>query len=121
MEKPTQHTAAYFNCQLILYCTDTDECASNSANNCSSNALCINTMGSYNCSCKNGFSGDGYTCSDDHECNLRTHNCSVNADCTNTVGGFTCTCKPGYLGNGTSCDGKETSSRMVSNSSTGMR
>ena len=86
--------------------SDTDECASSSANNCSSNAICTNNIGSYTCSCKNGFSGDGFTCNDLDECKLGTHNCSVNADCTNDIGSFTCTCKPGFLGSGTSCDGK---------------
>ena len=29
---------------------------------CSENAVCNNTKGSYNCSCKPGYSGDGRTC-----------------------------------------------------------
>ncbi len=30
--------------------------------NCSENAMCNNTKGSFSCSCKPGFSGDGINC-----------------------------------------------------------
>lgn len=42
--------------------SDLDEC-SNGTHMCSNNAECLNTMGSYRCSCKEGFSGDGFYCS----------------------------------------------------------
>ena len=96
-----------FNLSCTGNLIDTDECASSSANNCNSNAICINTIGSYTCSCKSGFSGNGITCSDLDECTRGTHNCSVNADCTNTIGGFRCSCRQGFSGNGVSCIGKE--------------
>lgn len=32
------------------------------ANKCHSNAKCINTIGSYDCICNKGFSGDGFNC-----------------------------------------------------------
>ncbi|XP_067047317.1 uncharacterized protein [Acropora muricata] len=41
---------------------DIDECSS-AANECHQNALCQNTKGSYNCTCKDGFEGDGKNCS----------------------------------------------------------
>ena len=31
---------------------------------CDTNANCTNTDGSYNCTCDNGYSGDGFTCSE---------------------------------------------------------
>ena len=40
---------------------DVDEC-SQGMNDCHVNATCNNTEGSYNCSCKNGFTGDGFAC-----------------------------------------------------------
>ena len=86
--------------------SDIDECASSSANSCSSNAVCSNTVGSYTCSCNSGFNGNGYTCTDSNECTLGTHNCNSNADCSNTIGSFTCSCKQGFSGNGVSCAGK---------------
>ena len=39
---------------------DIDECLSE--NNCRVNATCTNTMGSYNCTCKKGYGGDGGGC-----------------------------------------------------------
>ena len=41
--------------------TDIDECASGT-HDCSSVALCLNTAGSYNCSCHDGYDGDGFNC-----------------------------------------------------------
>ena len=46
----------------ILLPTDINECADTSENNCSSNANCTDTTGSYNCTCQIGYSGNGYTC-----------------------------------------------------------
>ena len=40
---------------------DIDECTLN-LDNCSEQASCSNTPGSYNCTCNEGFSGDGRTC-----------------------------------------------------------
>ncbi|XP_012841543.1 PREDICTED: wall-associated receptor kinase 2-like [Erythranthe guttata] len=37
-------------------CTDTNECENSP---CVSNAICTNSLGSYNCSCPRGFTGDG--------------------------------------------------------------
>ena len=47
----------YFN-----YHSDEDECLNNS-HNCSENATCTNTEGSFNCSCKPGYIGNGHNCS----------------------------------------------------------
>ena len=33
-----------------------------SLDECSSNALCTDSIGSYECSCKKGFEGDGKIC-----------------------------------------------------------
>ncbi len=43
------------------FCLDIDECAMK-IDNCTGNAICNNTEGSFNCSCKPGFSGDGMNC-----------------------------------------------------------
>ena len=47
----------YFN-----YHSDADECLNNS-HNCSENANCTNIEGSFNCSCKPGYIGNGHNCS----------------------------------------------------------
>ena len=41
---------------LLHFYTDIDECASNP---CHSNADCTDTLGSYVCTCRPGFEGDG--------------------------------------------------------------
>ncbi|KAL9975104.1 hypothetical protein ACROYT_G012220 [Oculina patagonica] len=82
--------------------SDIDECGKGS-HECDVNANCTNTVGSYNCTCKEGYAGDGRSCSDIDECSNDSHDCDVNANCTNTVGSHECTCKEGFAGNGRSC------------------
>ncbi len=86
-----------------IVCDDVNECA-NGSDNCSENAICVNTDGGFTCNCKAGYEGDGITCIDIDECANGTNNCSVNATCVNTDGSFVCSCKPGYEGNGVTCD-----------------
>ena len=46
----------------VTYFVDIDEC-SNGSHVCDVNANCTNTVGSHNCTCKEGFTGNGDTCS----------------------------------------------------------
>ena len=47
---------------LLLNCfLDIDECATGT-HNCSDYAVCNNTKGGHNCTCKKGFIGDGVNC-----------------------------------------------------------
>ena len=68
---------------------------------CSSNAQCINTQGSYNCNCHDGYEGDGEKCYDVNEC--ARNPCDFNAVCRNTDGSYTCSCKTGFKGHGEWC------------------
>lgn len=46
----------------FAFLADLDEC-SNGTHQCSVNAQCVNAPGSYRCTCAEGFTGDGFTCS----------------------------------------------------------
>ena len=51
---------------LLLYLfLDIDECTKES-HNCNINANCTDTPGSYICSCKSGFVGDGFNCASEN-------------------------------------------------------
>ena len=39
--------------------TDVDECLPGNNNNCDVNAECYNKPGTYSCSCKTGYAGEG--------------------------------------------------------------
>ena len=47
---------------MFIQILDVNECAMASTNDCSANAYCQNTLGSFTCTCKSGFTGDGKTC-----------------------------------------------------------
>ena len=47
--------------KIPLSHADIDECSTNS-HSCDANAVCNNTVGSYVCACKAGYTGDGRTC-----------------------------------------------------------
>lgn len=79
--------------------SDEDECQRKDA--CGLNAQCFNSMGSYECFCKSGFTGDPYTkCMDIDEC-LTSNPCGPGAKCTNTPGSFKCNCPDKHLARGT--------------------
>ncbi|XP_022804044.1 matrilin-2-like, partial [Stylophora pistillata] len=82
---------------------DFDECAEGS-HSCSADAVCSNTKGSYKCTCKPRYHGDGLTCKDSDVCAEGLHNCSFDAVCNTIKGSYKCTCKPGYHGDGLTCE-----------------
>ena len=45
----------------LSFASDKDECSSKS-HSCDVNAVCSNTPGSYTCTCKAGYAGDGKSC-----------------------------------------------------------
>ena len=85
---------------------DIDECR-DGTDKCSWNARCINTPGSYTCTCGHGFRGDGMSCHDVDECAEGVHDCHQKAVCGNTWGSYRCSCLKGYHGNGKQCKGKQ--------------
>ena len=49
------------NLAIPFILLDINECAKGT-HNCDVNAVCNNTLGSYNCTCKDEFYGDGINC-----------------------------------------------------------
>ncbi|XP_048581956.1 uncharacterized protein LOC5522228 isoform X2 [Nematostella vectensis] len=78
-------------------CYDIDECRRN-IYDCPADSQCINTYGSYKCSCKRGYAhNDSNVCVDVNECTETPYVCSGNNSiCENTDGSFKCSCKSGY-------------------------
>ena len=89
--------------KMSLFSSDVNECLSQELHSCSSNGECGNTIGSYQCSCLPGYSGDGRVCTDIDECSLGVQDCSVDAHCSNTIGSYLCSCVEGFHGDGKSC------------------
>ena len=56
---------SFFNAILVIFASyilaDIDEC-STGAHECSENAECLNSVSSYQCSCRAGYEGDGKCC-----------------------------------------------------------
>ncbi|CAH3191500.1 unnamed protein product, partial [Porites evermanni] len=115
----------------FYYFADINECETGK-HHCDSNAFCNNTKGSYICTCKPRYTGNGVNCTetfeqttegiieqkyillnksmhsfhyfaDINECETGKHHCDSNAFCNNTKGFYICTCQPGYTGNGVNC------------------
>ena len=46
----------------VIIFLDIDECTEQTHNCCKEGGLCLNTKGSFCCTCKAGFTGNGYNC-----------------------------------------------------------
>ncbi|XP_074631939.1 nidogen-like isoform X3 [Acropora palmata] len=81
-----------------LKCQDVNECVANVDICTDKKTECINTLGSYECLCKEGFMEVNRKCVSDDMC--MGVECDPNALCDPIRG---CLCKPGYQGNGRAC------------------
>ncbi|XP_059355275.1 adhesion G protein-coupled receptor F5-like, partial [Carassius carassius] len=71
---------------------------------CGPNSECTNQLGSYNCSCLDGFTATNSslpisvnnTCRDVNECLKTSEFCGPNSHCTNSVGSYNCSCLSGF-------------------------
>lgn len=79
-------------------CEDINECEFYKGQVCSSNAECVNTVGSYRCECRDGFKkpdgSDDKVCADVDECTTMPGLCSQR--CINYWGSYRCACDAGY-------------------------
>ncbi|XP_061884792.1 signal peptide, CUB and EGF-like domain-containing protein 2 isoform X5 [Entelurus aequoreus] len=72
-----------------------DPCAEGS-DGCHIDAICQTTLqGSYKCTCKAGFKGDGKHCEDTDECDPEYNGGCVH-ECNNIPGNYRCTCYDGF-------------------------
>ena len=95
---PTTHSSTYQYKELHLQ-VNRSKCNSE----CDSNGTCANNPGSYDCFCKVGYTGDGFSCTGEHEplgiaqlsilhetdineCVTGIASCGENAECSNTEG-----------------------------------
>ena len=86
-------------------CFDFDECRDASLNNCYE-SNCVNTDGSYICTCPDGFelyfsAANFYGCANINEC-TSADSCELDsgAICTDTIGSFECSCPSNMQGTG---------------------
>ena len=71
---------------------------------CDTNANCTDNVGSFDCACNDGYSGNGTFCEDVNECDDAALNeCAEHAIRMNEPGTYSCACTTGYDGNGTVC------------------
>ncbi|XP_043846788.1 adhesion G protein-coupled receptor E3-like [Dromiciops gliroides] len=95
----------YFSDPLEI-CDDINECVPPTDVSCGQNADCVNTEGSYHCTCISGYalpSGEKIfpnatmnNCQDVDECQLNSSLCAPNGVCKNELQNYTCICKPGF-------------------------
>ena len=108
-KKENSTSSASERCHLLTspLCVDVDECA-DEIHNCSTyegqaNAVCTNTNGSFQCSCVQGWQGDGFYCDDVDEC-VNGSVCDTNQVCRNFAGNYSCSCKDGWTLRGSEGD-----------------
>ena len=82
--------------------TETSEAKTKGNENaCSQHATChdpnLQVKNDYECSCMDGFFGNGKNCTDYDECGLMTYECAEDEVCKNTPGSYDCEkCPKGY-------------------------
>lgn len=79
----------------ISSCVNIDECVA-LTHDCSDTADCTDTNGSFACSCRRWYEGDGVTCVATGDCERGIDNCPALSTCNSTQTGHTCTCDLGY-------------------------
>ncbi|PFX25811.1 Nidogen-1 [Stylophora pistillata] len=99
----------------MIFIVDLDECVVLlSEEICPDNKTeCRNSLGSFECLCKQGYMEVNRKCIYQNECNDTRSPCDLNANCINTNGLFECECKSGFVGDGLRCERVEGSCNGV--------
>jgi hypothetical protein len=74
-------------------------------NPCDGHATCDDSTGTVTCTCNQGWTGDGFSCSDINECSNGDNECSPYAECSNDPGTYSCECDLGFSGDGLGIEG----------------
>ncbi|XP_054615718.1 adhesion G protein-coupled receptor E1-like isoform X2 [Dunckerocampus dactyliophorus] len=77
-------------------CVDYDECDGIDDSVCGSGAVCVNTIGSYRCDCRDGYKRLK-VCEDINECSENKDLCGPRATCHNTIPYYYCVCNDGFV------------------------
>ena len=71
---------------------------------CHQDAICEYTDPGWQCVCREGYAGNGYSCEDVNECVTNNGGCLYDAECVNLPGTRQCRCQDGWVGDGeTTC------------------
>ena len=83
----------HFNKQFIDECDDISLCPKH-------DSTCINTIGSFECSCNDGFERNGDICENINECDVPANQnpclSKLHSTCRDIHGSFECECNSGY-------------------------
>ena len=64
-QKESKSFEVVITCFCYFALTDVDECTL-SEHTCNDNANCTDTDGSFNCTCREGYEGNGFNCTGDN-------------------------------------------------------
>ncbi|CAB3359889.1 Hypothetical predicted protein [Cloeon dipterum] len=74
---------------------DEGQCLKTGGQKCDENAFCRPGLKNNRCTCKQGWQGNGKTCTDVNECLIRNGGCVHY--CENTLGSYQCWCRDGFV------------------------
>ncbi|CAF4267226.1 unnamed protein product [Rotaria socialis] len=85
-------------CSKLIDICDIDECTSELSSCAVDVSYCVNTVGSYNCSCLPGYQLVNGSCTSIDQCNATAGLCSIytNTYCVSTPGSYQCRCNDQY-------------------------
>ncbi|XP_041432234.1 uromodulin-like [Xenopus laevis] len=84
--------------------TATNTSVTKHCSDCHAHAICEAYLDLFECTCKDGYIGNGFSCSDVDECAYPWLNNCTDGYCENTNGSYDCVCPAGYTkGEGDTC------------------